>query len=92
MLAQSGKVQGLQQTVNLLKAIIDDEKKKADHMRVAMASQVSTGPVLAQSSVEVRPPLSIKEQRLAEEEAEKAAEATGAESGPREEEPRADNP
>jgi hypothetical protein len=82
MIAQAGKVQGLQQTVSLLQAIIDDEKKKAEQMRAAVAAQVTSSPALAQSSVDVRPPPSIKEQRLAEEGAERAASEQKAQEAP----------
>lgn len=86
MVAQSGRVQGLKQTVDLLKAIVDDEAKKIEQVKAAMAAQTSSGPVGLRPDG-VRPALSIKEQRLAEE----AAEAPVSETGPREEEPRAAN-
>lgn len=77
--AQSGKVQGLQQTVSLLKAIVDDERKKLEQMRAAMVAEVSS------PSDGARPPPTIKQQRLAEEaEALKAAEAA-------QEQPRVEN-
>lgn len=70
-IAQAGKVQGLQQTVSLLKAIVDDEGKKIDQIRTKMTADEASNP-----SDGLRPPPTIKQQRLAEEaEAVKPAEA-----------------
>jgi hypothetical protein len=63
-IAQTGKVQGLEQTVTLLKGMIDAEKVKAEALVTAAAAPPAATP-------RERPvgaaPVSIKAQRLAEE-------------------------
>jgi len=63
-IAQTGKVQGLQHTVDLLKNIIDAEKAKVEAITV---SESSPPPETPKERVEGTRPLSLKEQRLAEE-------------------------
>jgi len=74
-MAQTGKVSGLEQTVALLKNMVDAEQAKLVQLRAAAAEQ--PGIVAAAASSEPREvgtrPLSIKEQRLAEAAAEAAA-------------------
>ena len=74
-LAQTGKVQGFDHTVRLLQNIIDEEKKKAAVAAAAAPVAASSGEGQGSDRPAAVPLLSIKAQRLAEEEALKAAEA-----------------
>jgi len=80
LLAQAGKIQGMEHSVALLKSIVDDEKRKMDALRAAITAGTvgEDGEALAGTSSRERPQgshpaMSLKEQRLAEEESEKAA-------------------
>jgi hypothetical protein len=66
-LTQVGRISGLEYSVSLLKGIIDEERKKADALRAAEESGAR--------------PVSIKEQRQAEEAEEQAVEVVPVETG-----------
>jgi hypothetical protein len=79
---QQGRIQGLNHTFELLKGMADAAKAQAQAIRAAEAAPPPENP---RERIEgVRPPMSIKEQRLAEEAAEQAAaaEASGSEAAP----------
>lgn len=70
-IAQTGKVQGLEQTVALLKNMVDAERAKTEALQTAEATAAPTNP--RERAEGARPAASIKELRLAEEVAEKKA-------------------
>lgn len=81
---QSGRIQGLNHTFELMKGMASAAKAQAAAIRTAETAPPPENP---RDRVEgVRPPMSIKEQRLAEEAAEKGAaagaEASGSETVP----------
>lgn len=72
-IAQTGKVQGLEQTVTLLKNMVEQERAKAEALK---ESETAPPPANPRERAEgARPAPSLKEQRLAEEAAELKAAA-----------------
>jgi hypothetical protein len=70
-MAQTGKVSGAEAAVQLVKKFRDDEERKAEALRVALAARAAEAeaPVADEGPrpVGLRPGASIKERRLAEE-------------------------
>lgn len=91
-IAQTGRVQALEQTVTMLKNMVDAERSKAEAIKLAESTEsAGTTPVPVNGHARetgVRPAMSIKEQRLAEEGASEKPEAPKRRGGRK---PRADN-
>lgn len=82
ILAQGGKIQGMSQAVTLLKAIVDDERKKMEALKASIAAGMMNAEGESVSNLPSRerpagahPAMSLKEQRLAEEASEQVVAA-----------------